>query len=71
MSKYLTVDTTTGAYTDTAAFLTVIGRDCAQYASKIGSWETLMTADTRRLRELGVADAPKRKYILSWVGYYK
>jgi hypothetical protein len=47
-------------------FLTVIGRDLKQHASKIPDWETLFTLTSEELRELGVEPPRARKYLLRW-----
>ena len=60
-----------GACTDVAAFLRLIGRNCDEYAAKIGAWDQLMQASSESLEELGVDDAKRRKYILRWVYYYR
>ncbi|KAI1312836.1 IGR protein motif-domain-containing protein [Xylaria venustula] len=51
---------------DVSTFLTVIGRDLKQHASKIPDWETLFTLTSEQLRELGVEPPRARKYLLRW-----
>ncbi|KAI0977360.1 IGR protein motif-domain-containing protein [Xylaria arbuscula] len=51
---------------DVPTFLTVIGRDLKQHASKIPDWETLFTLTSEQLRELGVEPPRARKYLLRW-----
>ena len=53
------------------SFLQSIGRKVEEHAAKFDSWESLMTADSAKLRELGITDAKQRKYILRWVDNYK
>ncbi|KAI0459788.1 IGR protein motif-domain-containing protein [Xylaria acuta] len=51
---------------DVATFLTVIGRDLKQHASKIPDWESLFTLTSEQLRELGVEPPRARKYLIQW-----
>ncbi|KAI0430826.1 IGR protein motif-domain-containing protein [Xylaria sp. FL1042] len=51
---------------DVSTFLTVIGRDLKQHASKIPDWETLFTLTSEQLRELGVEPPRARKYLIRW-----
>ncbi|KAI1367424.1 IGR protein motif-domain-containing protein [Xylaria arbuscula] len=51
---------------DVTTFLTVIGRDLKQHASKIPDWETLFSLTSEQLRELGVEPPRARKYLLRW-----
>ncbi|KAI0120075.1 IGR protein motif-domain-containing protein [Nemania sp. FL0031] len=51
---------------DVPTFLTVIGRNLKQHASKIPDWETLFTLTSEELRELGVEPPRSRKYLLRW-----
>jgi hypothetical protein len=60
-----------GIYTDHTAFLQAIGRNCVQYATKIGSWQALMTASPESLKECGIGQAKTRKYLLKWIAHYK
>ncbi|TRX95365.1 hypothetical protein FHL15_003696 [Xylaria flabelliformis] len=51
---------------DVETFLTVIGRDLKQHASKIPDWNSLFTLSSERLRELGVEPPRSRKYLIRW-----
>ncbi|KAI0397277.1 IGR protein motif-domain-containing protein [Xylariaceae sp. FL0594] len=51
---------------DVPTFLTVIGRDLKQHASKIPDWEALFTLTSEQLRELGVEPPRSRKYLIRW-----
>ncbi|KAI1754389.1 IGR protein motif-domain-containing protein [Xylaria castorea] len=51
---------------DVATFLSVIGRNLKQHASKIPDWESLFTLTSEQLRELGVEPPRKRKYLIRW-----
>ncbi|ODV88659.1 hypothetical protein CANCADRAFT_3305 [Tortispora caseinolytica NRRL Y-17796] len=51
---------------DPATFLQAIGRGVGEYSELFESWDQLMTADSRALKELGVQNAAHRKYILAW-----
>lgn len=47
-------------------FLTLIGRNLSQHASKIPSWKALFTLTSDQLRELGVEPPRSRRYLLRW-----
>jgi hypothetical protein len=51
---------------DVQTFLTVIGRNLSQHASKIPSWEALFTLSSTQLRELGIEPPRSRRYLLAW-----
>ncbi|KAI9842433.1 MAG: hypothetical protein M1838_003143 [Thelocarpon superellum] len=51
---------------DADTFLTLIGRNLRQHASKIPSWEALFSLSGPQLRELGVEPARDRRYLLRW-----
>lgn len=51
---------------DAQTFLTLIGRNMAQHAAKIPSWETLFSLTSQQLRESGVEPARARRYLLWW-----
>ncbi|TGO18609.1 hypothetical protein BPAE_0374g00050 [Botrytis paeoniae] len=47
-------------------FLTLIGRNLSQHASKIPSWKALFTLTSDQLRELGIEPPRSRRYLLRW-----
>lgn len=51
---------------DPQTFLTLIGRNLSQHASKIPSWEALFSLTSTQLRELGVEPPRSRRYLLRW-----
>lgn len=51
---------------DSQTFLTLIGRNMAQHASKIPTWEALFTLSSAQLREAGLEPARARRYLLWW-----
>ncbi|KAF7856915.1 hypothetical protein EAF04_009676 [Stromatinia cepivora] len=51
---------------DAQTFLTLIGRNLSQHASKIPSWKALFTLTSDQLRELGVEPPRSRRYLLRW-----
>lgn len=51
---------------DTKTFLTLIGRNLSQHASKIPSWEALFSLTSTQLKELGVEPPRSRRYLLRW-----
>ncbi|KAK3677660.1 telomere length regulation protein [Recurvomyces mirabilis] len=51
---------------DVPTFLTLIGRNLSQHASKIPSWEALFSLTSQQLRESGVEPARARRYLLWW-----
>ncbi|KAI1169818.1 IGR protein motif-domain-containing protein [Nemania sp. FL0916] len=51
---------------DVSTFLTIIGRDLKQHASKFPDWDSLFTLTSEELRELGVEPPRSRKYLIRW-----
>lgn len=51
---------------DAQTFLTLIGRNLSQHASKIPSWKALFTLTSDQLREMGVEPPRSRRYLLRW-----
>jgi len=51
---------------DAQTFLTLIGRNMAQHAAKIPTWEALFSLTSQQLRESGVEPARARRYLLWW-----
>lgn len=51
---------------DVQTFLTLIGRNLSQHASKIPSWNALFSLTSTQLRELGVEPPRARRYLLAW-----
>ncbi|KAL9096103.1 MAG: hypothetical protein Q9165_001626 [Trypethelium subeluteriae] len=51
---------------DPTTFLTLIGRQLSQHASKIPTWEALFSLSSSQLRELGIEPARTRRYLLRW-----
>jgi hypothetical protein len=51
---------------DAQTFLTLIGRNLSQHASKIPTWEALFSLTSTQLRELGVEPPRARRYLLRW-----
>jgi hypothetical protein len=51
---------------DTQTFLTLIGRNLNQHASKISSWKALFSLTSAQLKELGVDPPRSRRYLLRW-----
>jgi len=51
---------------DIQTFLTLIGRNLSQHASKIPSWEAFFSLTSPQLKELGVEPPRSRKYLLRW-----
>lgn len=47
-------------------FLTLIGRNLSQHASKIPSWRALFSLTSTQLKELGVEPPRSRRYLLRW-----
>ncbi|KAL2068688.1 hypothetical protein VTL71DRAFT_15026 [Oculimacula yallundae] len=47
-------------------FLTLIGRNLSQHASKIPSWRALFSLTSAQLKELGVEPPRNRRYLLRW-----
>lgn len=51
---------------DPQTFLTLIGRNMAQHAAKIPTWDALFTLSSAQLRESGIEPARARRYLLWW-----
>lgn len=51
---------------DTNTFLTLIGRNLIQHASKFPNWNSLFSLSSSQLRELGVEPARTRRYLIWW-----
>jgi hypothetical protein len=51
---------------DTQTFLSLIGRNLSQHASKIPSWRALFSLTSTQLKELGVDPPRNRRYLLRW-----
>jgi hypothetical protein len=51
---------------DAQTFLTLIGRNLSQHASKIPTWEALFSLRPTQLRELGIEPPRSRRYLLRW-----
>jgi hypothetical protein len=51
---------------DVPTFLTLIGRNLSQHASKIPSWEALFSLSSEQLKESGIEPARARRYLLWW-----
>ncbi len=51
---------------DAQTFLTLIGRNLAQHAAKIPSWEALFSLTSTQLRDLGIEPPRSRRYLLRW-----
>jgi len=51
---------------DAQTFLTLIGRNLSQHASKIPSWEALFSLSSHQLKDLGVEPPRARRYLLRW-----
>ena len=51
---------------DVQTFLTLIGRNLSQHASKIPSWNALFSLTSSQLRELGIEPPRARRYLLAW-----
>lgn len=51
---------------DPQTFLTLIGRNLSQHASKIPSWEALFSLTSAQLKELGIDPPRSRRYLLRW-----
>ncbi|KAI8812773.1 IGR protein motif-domain-containing protein [Cladochytrium replicatum] len=58
-----------GSITDVASFLTVIGRNCVEHASRFQSWEHLFNATSVEMKDAGIGTR-QRKYILGWRELY-
>jgi len=56
---------------DVQTFLTLIGRNLGQHATKISSWKALFSLTTAQLRELGVEPPRSRRYLLRWREKYR
>ncbi|KAE8442436.1 hypothetical protein EG329_003337 [Mollisiaceae sp. DMI_Dod_QoI] len=51
---------------NTQTFLTLIGRNLSQHASKIPSWRALFSLTSSQLKELGIEPPRSRRYLLRW-----
>jgi len=51
---------------NTQTFLSLIGRNLAQHASKIPSWKALFSLTSTQLKELGIDPPRSRRYLLRW-----
>ena len=51
---------------DVQTFLTLIGRNLGQHASKIPSWNALFSLTSAQLRQLGIEPPRTRRYLLAW-----
>jgi hypothetical protein len=51
---------------DVQTFLTLIGRNLSQHASKIPSWNALFSLTSAQLRGLGIEPPRTRRYLLAW-----
>jgi hypothetical protein len=51
---------------DVPTFLTLIGRNLSQHASKIPSWKALFILSSAQLKELGIEPPRSRRYLLRW-----
>ena len=51
---------------DPQTFLTLIGRNLSQHASKIPSWKALFSLTSAQLKELGIEPPRSRRYLLRW-----
>lgn len=51
---------------DPPTFLSLIGRNLSQHASKFPTWEKLFSLTSLQLKELGIEPPRTRKYLLRW-----
>ncbi|OBT50797.1 hypothetical protein VE04_08029, partial [Pseudogymnoascus sp. 24MN13] len=51
---------------DAPTFLSLIGRNLSQHASKIPTWESLFRLTSPQLRDLGDEPSHARRYLLAW-----
>jgi hypothetical protein len=51
---------------NTETFLTLIGRNLSQHASKIKSWNALFSLTSTQLKDLGIEPPRSRRYLLRW-----
>ncbi|KAI8803496.1 IGR protein motif-domain-containing protein [Cladochytrium replicatum] len=58
-----------GSITDITSFLTIIGRNCVEHASRFQSWEHLFNATSVEMKDAGIGTR-QRKYILGWRELY-
>ncbi|KAK4453766.1 IGR protein motif-domain-containing protein [Podospora aff. communis PSN243] len=65
------VPPTTPFVPDVETFLTLIGRDLKQHASKFPTWEALFTMSTSQMKELGVEPARRRRYLFRWLHHFR
>ena len=62
----LSIPTPTPFVPDHTTFLSLIGRNLSQHASKIANWQSLFSLTSAQLRELGVEPARTRRYLIWW-----
>ena len=62
--------TSAGQVETVESFLTKIGRDCAKYKDKFGSWEELFTVNREEMKKRGLS-VQARRYILTWADKYR
>jgi hypothetical protein len=70
-SPKLMVPPTTPFVPDVETFLTLIGRDLKQHASKFPTWDALFTMRGPQMKELGVDPARKRRYLCRWLHAFR
>jgi hypothetical protein len=58
------------SWNSSADFLKAIGRGCSEFSDKFPTWDSLFTADSTKLKELGIPTRP-RKWILIWINKYR
>lgn len=51
---------------DVQTFLTLIGRNLSQHASKIPSWAALFSLSSTQFKQLGIDPPRSRRYLLRW-----
>ena len=51
---------------DVATFLKLIGRNCKDFESKLGTWETLFGSSSAQLRLMGIDPPRQRRYLMLW-----
>jgi len=62
---------TTPFVPDVETFLTLIGRDTKQFASKFPTWDALFTLTSEQMKELGVEPARKRRYLRTRLNHFR
>ncbi|KAI9312925.1 IGR protein motif-domain-containing protein [Dichotomocladium elegans] len=60
-----------GNIKEPADFLSAIGRNCDEYATKFETWESLFITDSRTMRNEFAIPTKQRKYILAWREWYR